>query len=100
LRRGGCRDRDRHDLEGKKDNKADRNIEIIATIIEGTNDKEWNAGYWKAQIQKLNQVIATKKLKPLVGPSMTFGPEDIRPMQTPHIEALVLQLKIATAMIR
>ncbi|KAJ8424600.1 hypothetical protein Cgig2_006655 [Carnegiea gigantea] len=53
-----------------------------------------------SKIQKLNQVIATKELNPLVGPTMTFGPKDICPMQIPHIEALVIQLKIAIAMVR
>ena len=27
---------------------------------------------------------------------MTFGPEDMRPLQTPHNDALVIQLKILT----
>jgi len=36
--------------------------------------------------------MATRELKPLVGPTTTFGPKDIRPLQTPHNDALVIQL--------
>ncbi|KAJ8424994.1 hypothetical protein Cgig2_018679 [Carnegiea gigantea] len=54
LRRGGGEDRDCHDPEGKKNNDADRNTEIIAIIISGIDDKELIAGYRKAQIWKLN----------------------------------------------
>jgi len=42
----------------------------------------------------------TKELKPLVGPTMTIGPEDMHPLQTPHNDALVMQLKVATTIIR
>jgi len=34
-----------------------------------------------------------------VGPTMTFGLEDKCPLQTPHNDALVIQLKIATTMV-
>ncbi|KAJ8422673.1 hypothetical protein Cgig2_003217 [Carnegiea gigantea] len=88
LRRGEGGDHNRCDLEGKKDDDdVNRNRQIIATIIGGINDKELN-------------VIATRVLKPLVGPIMTFGPEDMHPLQTPHNDALVIQLKIVTAMAR
>jgi len=38
-------------------------------------------------------------LNPLVGPTTIVGPEDMCPIQTPHNDALVRQLKIANAMI-
>ncbi|KAJ8425531.1 hypothetical protein Cgig2_021336 [Carnegiea gigantea] len=85
---------------GKKDNDAYRNMKIVATIIRGIDGKELSAGYRKAQIRKLSQDMAARELKPLVGPTMTFGLEDMRPSQTPHNDALVIQLKVATAMVR
>jgi len=42
--------------------------------------------------------MAARELKLLVGPTMTFGSEDMRPLRTPHNDALVIQLKIANAM--
>ena len=56
-------------------------------------------GYQKAQIQKLSQVMVTRDLKPLVGSTVTFSPEDMRPLQTPPDNALVRQLKTTTAMV-
>ena len=44
--------------------------------------------------------MVTKELNPLVGLIVIFGPEDIRPLQTPHNDPLVVQLKVATAMVR
>jgi len=44
--------------------------------------------------------MAARELKPLVGPTVIFGPEDMRPLQPPHNDPLVLQLKITTTMIR
>ena len=44
--------------------------------------------------------MAAKELKPLVGPTVTFSPEDMRPLQAPHNDPLLVQLKIATAMVR
>ncbi|KAJ8432523.1 LOW QUALITY PROTEIN: hypothetical protein Cgig2_030315 [Carnegiea gigantea] len=52
--------------------------------------------YQKSQIRKLSQVMSTRELKPLVGPTLTFGPEDISPLQASHNDALVIQLRIAT----
>ncbi|KAJ8420332.1 hypothetical protein Cgig2_006247 [Carnegiea gigantea] len=83
-------------LEGKKDSDANRDTEVIAIIIGGIDDKELNIGFRKAQIRKLSQVIAAKELKPLIGPTMTFGLEDMHPFQTPHNDTLVMQLKITT----
>ncbi|KAJ8431309.1 hypothetical protein Cgig2_032299 [Carnegiea gigantea] len=99
LRRGEGGDRNRHDLKGKKDNDVDCNTEIIATIVGGIDDRELNMGYRKAQIRKLSQVIAIRELNPPVGPIVTFGPKNMRPLQTPHNDALVMQLKISTAMV-
>ena len=73
-----------------KDNEADCNTEIIATIVRGINDKELNTWYQKAQMQKLSQIMATRELKLLMGPTMTFGPKDVCPMQTPHNDALLI----------
>ncbi|KAJ8451884.1 hypothetical protein Cgig2_007367 [Carnegiea gigantea] len=44
--------------------------------------------------------MAARELKPLVGPTMTFSSEDMRPLQTPQNDALVIQLKVAIAMVR
>ena len=63
-------------------------MKIIATIIWGIDDKEWNASR-KAEVWKLIQVMATKELKPLVGSTMTFSPEDMYPLQTSHSDGLV-----------
>ncbi|KAJ8420866.1 LOW QUALITY PROTEIN: hypothetical protein Cgig2_021282 [Carnegiea gigantea] len=54
----------------------------------------------RAQIQRFSQVMSAKELKPVMGPTITFGPEDMRPLQTPHNDALVIQLKVATAIVR
>ncbi|KAJ8427002.1 LOW QUALITY PROTEIN: hypothetical protein Cgig2_013942 [Carnegiea gigantea] len=67
------------DPEETKDNDANRDMEIIVTIIGGIDDKP-------------------ESLKPLMGSTMTFDPEDIRPF--PHNGALVIQVNIATAMLR
>ena len=44
--------------------------------------------------------MAARDLKPLIGPTMTFGPKDICLLQTPHNDALVIQLKVANIMVR
>jgi len=44
--------------------------------------------------------MAAKELKPLVGPTITLGLQDMRPLQTPHNDALVIQLKVVTAIVR
>ena len=38
-------------------------------------------------------------MKPPLGPTVIFGPEDTRPLQGPHNDAQVVQLKIGTAMV-
>jgi len=69
-------------------------------ITGGIIVKEMSTGFRKAQIRQLSQVMAARELKPLVGPTVTFGPEDIHPLQAPHNDPLVVQLKIATAMVQ
>jgi len=59
-----------------------------------------SVAYRKAQIWQLSQAIVARKLKPLVGPTMIFGPEDMHPLQASHNDPLVVQLKIATAMVQ
>ncbi|KAJ8436832.1 hypothetical protein Cgig2_018928 [Carnegiea gigantea] len=98
--REGGGDHNRRDLEGKTDNDADCNTKIIATVIGGIDDMELNTGYRKAQVWKLSWVMATGGLRSLRGPTMTFSLEDIRPLQTHHNDALLIQLKIATTMVR
>jgi len=44
--------------------------------------------------------MAARELKPLVGPTMTLGSEDMRLLQAPHNDPLVIQLKIAKTMVR
>jgi len=58
------------------------------------------ARYRKAQIRQLSQVMAARELKPLVEPTVTFGLEDMRLLQAPHNDPLVVQLKIKTAMVQ
>jgi len=91
-------DRDWHEIKTKENDDSDRNTEIIATVIGGIVSKKLNARYRKAQIRQLSQVMATKELKPLMWPTMIVSPYYMRPLQTPHNDALVIQLKIATAM--
>ena len=43
--------------------------------------------------------MAAMGLKPLIGVTMTFAPEDIRPFQTPHNDAFVIQIKIVIPMV-
>jgi len=54
MRWGRCEDRNHYNPEGKKDNDVDHNTKITVVIIGGTDDKELNAGYRKAQIRKLS----------------------------------------------
>ncbi|KAJ8428237.1 hypothetical protein Cgig2_009952 [Carnegiea gigantea] len=96
--RGGGGDRNCCNPEEKKDNDANCNTEIIATIVRGIDDNELNTRYQKAHIWKLSEVMATRELKSAVGPTMAFGLEDLHPLQTPHNDDLVIQLKIATTM--
>ena len=83
----------------KKQWDTDQDTEVIATISGGFTVKELSAGYRKAQVRQLSQVMAARELRPLTGPTITFGPEDMRPLQAPHNDPLVVQLKIATAMV-
>ena len=73
---------------------------VIATITGGFDVKEMSAGYRDAQIRQLSQTIAARELRPLNGPTMTFDLEDMRPLQASHKDPLVVQLKIAMAMVR
>ena len=73
---------------------------VIATITGGFDIEEMSVGYRKAQIRQLSQVMAARELRPLNGPTMTFGLEDMRPLQAPYNDLLVVQLKIATVMVR
>ena len=57
-------------------------------------------GNRKTQIRQLSQVMAATELKPLVRPTVTFDPKDMRLLQAPHNNPLVVQLKIAKAMVR
>jgi len=84
----------------KKQRDTDQDTEVIATISGGFNVKELSAGYRKAQVRQLSQAMAARGLRPLTGPTRTFGPEDLRPLQAPHDDPLVVQLKIAAAMVR
>jgi len=43
--------------------------------------------------------MVTKELKSPTGPTMVFGLDDIRPLQAPYNDALVIQLKIATTIV-
>jgi len=43
--------------------------------------------------------MAAKVLKPLVGLTMIVSSKDMHPRQTPHNDALVIQLEIATTII-
>jgi len=43
--------------------------------------------------------MIAKELKLIVGPTMIVALEDMHPLQTPQYDALVMPLKIATAMI-
>jgi len=64
----------------KKQRDTDQNTEVIATIFGEFNVKELSAGYRKAQVRQLSQVMATRELRPLTGPTMTFEAEDMRPL--------------------
>ena len=64
--------------------ETDQNTEVIATIFGGFNVKELSTGYRKAQVRQLSQVMTARELRPLTGPTMTFEPEDMRPLQAPH----------------
>ena len=44
--------------------------------------------------------MAARELRPLVGPMVTFGPDDMHSLQASHNDPLVVQLKIATTMVR
>jgi len=65
----------------KKQRDIDQDTEVIATIFGGFNVKELSTGYRKAQVRQLSQVMAARELRPLIGPTMTFGPEDMRSLQ-------------------
>jgi len=72
----------------------------ITTTVGGIYHKEFSAKYRKAQVGKFNQVMATKELKPLKGPIIVFGLRDMCPLQTHRIDALVIKLKIAPALVQ
>jgi len=44
--------------------------------------------------------MAHRELELLVRPTMKFGLKDMYPLQARHIDTLVIQLQIATAMVR
>ena len=60
LKKGEDGDHNRCNREGKKDNDADRNTKIIATIIRGIDGKELSIGYQKAQIWKLSKDMVAR----------------------------------------
>jgi len=64
----------------KKQRDTNQDTEVIATIFGGLNVKELSVKYRKSQVRQLSQVMAARELRPLTGPTMTFGPEDMRPL--------------------
>ncbi|KAJ8421791.1 LOW QUALITY PROTEIN: hypothetical protein Cgig2_002953 [Carnegiea gigantea] len=92
LRRGD--DHNRLNPKEKKDHDANYNTEIIVTIIGGIDDKELNIRYWKAHIRKLSHVMINE-IAPWTNHDRLV--QRMHPLQTPHNDALVIQLKIATA---
>ncbi|KAJ8444786.1 LOW QUALITY PROTEIN: hypothetical protein Cgig2_011748 [Carnegiea gigantea] len=97
LRRRKKDEYDRRNLKERKDNDVDWETEVIATITGGVDEKKLKVGYHKAQIRKPIQVMLTKELND--GPIMTFGLDDMCPLQRAHNDALVIQLKIVTSMV-
>ncbi|KAJ8425681.1 hypothetical protein Cgig2_026203 [Carnegiea gigantea] len=51
-------------------------MEVIINIVTEVDEKELNVGYRNAQSHGLSQIILTKKLKPVIGPTMRFGLDD------------------------
>jgi len=100
MQQGKGTNSNKEEASQKKQRDADQSTVVIATITGGLDVKEMSLGYRKAQIRRLGQVMTARELGPLSGPIMTFGLEDMRPLQGPHNDSLVVQLKIATAMVQ
>jgi len=100
IQQGKRTNKNRQEALQKKQRDADQSTVVTATISGGLDAKEMSARYRKVQIRQLSQVMAARELRPLNGPTMTFGPEDMRLLQAPPNDPLVVQLKIDTVMVR
>jgi len=100
VQQGKGTNQNKQEASQKEQRDADQSMVVIATIVGGLDIKEMSDGYRKTQIRQLSQVMVARQLRPLNGPTMTFGPKDMHPLQAPHNDPLVVQLKIDTAMVR
>ncbi|KAJ8434555.1 LOW QUALITY PROTEIN: hypothetical protein Cgig2_001187 [Carnegiea gigantea] len=98
LHEGVSGDHNHRDPEGKKDNDADCNTKIIATIIGGIDDRKLNAEYRKTQIWKPS--YGNQRVRTAHGTNHDKWSGGHTSLANPHNEDLVIQLKIATAMVR
>jgi len=60
-------DQNKQEASQKKQRDADQSTVVTATITGGFHVKEMSAGYRKAQIRQLSQVMAMRELWPLNG---------------------------------
>ena len=55
---------------------------------------------WKAQLRGAQQVLTMEQGSGLATPTMVFGGKDAPRLATPHNDPLVVEMKIANAVVR
>jgi len=86
-------DHSHHNPRERKDNDANQHIKVVVNITWWVDEKDLGARYQQAQICRLGQIMITKGLKLVTGPTMASN------LQALHIDPIVMQLKIATIMV-
>ena len=73
--------------------------EIVATIT-GGNLPGMTRSAWKAQLRSAQQVLTMEQKPSFTAPTMVFGGKDAPRLATSHNDPLVVEMKIANAVVR
>jgi len=73
-------------------------MEVVATIAEGYG-KGITRSAWMAQLRNAQQVLTAEQGPCLMGPTMVFGRNEAPQFASPHNDPLVVEMKIASAIV-
>jgi len=73
--------------------------EIVATIAGGYVEDMTRAA-WKAQLRTARQVLTVEQGSCITAPTMVFGGKDAPRFASPHNDPLVVEMKVASAIVR
>ncbi|KAJ8420089.1 LOW QUALITY PROTEIN: hypothetical protein Cgig2_002030 [Carnegiea gigantea] len=74
-------------------------MEIMASITGGYTEGMTRSA-WKAQLRGMQQVLMTEQGPHLIAPTMVFGAKEAPHFAFPHNDPLVVEMKIARAIVR